>query len=600
MRVAVINPDYCKPKDCGITKPCLRYCPLVRTHTEAIVFEKDMKYPRIVESLCTGCGICIKKCPFNAISIVNLPEELKTDAVHRYGPGSGFVLFRLPVIKQDKVVGLIGANGSGKSTAIKILAGEIKPNLGNVKVEPSWDEIIDFFKGSELQGHFKKLSNKELKIVFKPQYITKLPQVARGIVKDLLLKVDERGIFDEIIDELNLKSILDRNINQLSGGELQRVAISAAILRDADLYMFDEPSSFLDINERISMAKSIQSLAKTGKTILIVEHDLVVCDYLSDYISIIYGVPAVYGIVSHLHGVSNGINQYLDGFIRDENVRIRDEPILFKMNPTALEGRSSDDIILSFGRIEKQLGNFKFQADGGTIHKGELIGIVGRNGLGKSTMIKILSGELNPDNELLINKKIKIAVKPQYIDPDYKGTVREFIKESAKKKFDTSFYKSDYLRAFDIEKILDRELNELSGGELQKVYIVKTLSEEVDLYLLDEPSAYLDSQARLTITKQIKRLIQNNKKCAMIVEHDILCVDFLSDLLIVFSGTPGMNGHASPPTDLKNGMNRFLKEVDITFRRDQNTGRPRVNKKDSEMDKKQKAMNEYYYISVHK
>ena len=86
----------------------------------------------------------------------------------------------------------------------------------------------------------------------------------------------------------------------------------------------------------------------------------------------------------------------------------------------------------------------------------------------------------------------------------------------------------------------------------------------------------------------------------MIVEHDILCVDFLSDLLIVFSGTPGMNGHASPPIDLKNGMNRFLKEVDITFRRDQNTGRPRVNKKDSEMDKKQKAMNEYYYISVHK
>ncbi|MHA1269632.1 MAG: ribosome biogenesis/translation initiation ATPase RLI [Candidatus Helarchaeota archaeon] len=597
MRVAVINPDFCKPKDCGLHKPCLKYCPLVRTRTEAIIFEKEMKHPRIVESLCTGCGICVKKCPYNAISIVNLPEELKTDTVHRYGPGSGFILFRLPVVKQNKVVGLIGANGAGKSTALKILSGEIKPNLGDVKEVPEWDEILDFFKGSELQGHFKRIANNEVRVMIKPQYITKIPQVTKGIVKDLLLKVDERDKTDELKEDLALNSIWDRKISQLSGGELQRVAIAAVLTRDADLYLFDEPSSFLDINERLAMAKAIHTLAMTGKTILIVEHDLAICDYLSDYISIIYGKPSVYGIVSHLHGVGNGINAYLDGYIRDENVRIRDEPIVFKMNPVALESRSSDDIILSFGEIKIRLGDFKFHADGGTVHKGEIVGIVGRNGLGKSTLMKILGGLIEPDNELLINKKISIALKPQYIETDYNGTVRSFIKESARKKFDTSIYKSEYIKGFGLEHLLDRELYELSGGELQKVYIIKTLSEDADLYLFDEPSAYLDSQARLTITKSIKRIIQNTKKCAMIVEHDILCVDFLSDTIMVFNGIPGKEGHASPPQDLRSGMNQFLKEVGITFRRDIKSGRPRVNKRNSEMDKKQKAMNEYYYIS---
>jgi len=127
VRIAVIDRDLCKPKECSLE--CIRFCPLVRTGTKAIEFDEASGRPVIREQLCLGCGICIKKCPFKAISIVNLPEELERYCVHRYGP-NGFKLFRLPTPKEGKVLGIIGLNGVGKTTSLMILSGKLQPNLG--------------------------------------------------------------------------------------------------------------------------------------------------------------------------------------------------------------------------------------------------------------------------------------------------------------------------------------------------------------------------------------------------------------------------------------------------------------------------------------
>ena len=146
--------------------------------------------------------------------------------------------------------------------------------------------------------------------------------------------------------------------------------------------------------------------------------------------------------------------------------------------------------------------------------------------------------------------------------------------------------------------LLDRNLMELSGGELQKVAIAACLSRKADLFLLDEPSAYLDVEERLNMARTIRRVIEAQNVPAFVVEHDVVTQDFIADRLMVFSGEPGVNGAANPPTSLRKGMNVFLKEMDVTFRRDSVTRRPRVNKEDSKMDTFQKQIGEYYYTRL--
>ncbi|KON29814.1 ATPase [miscellaneous Crenarchaeota group-1 archaeon SG8-32-1] len=593
VRIAVLNEERCESKRCG--RPCYRFCPPVRNKIEAVIFEGET--PKIVESLCVGCGICVRKCPFKAISIVNLADELETDCSHRFGPNT-FKLFRLPTPSPGLVLGLLGQNGIGKTTALHVLSGEVKPNLGQYEEPPNWTELIQHFRGSTLQDYFQRLSQGNLKVVHKPQYVDRISRVVSGKVGELLKKVDERNKLTQLTDQLQLKTIWNRNLKILSGGELQRVAVAASICREADVYLFDEPSSYLDVKQRLQVAKAIRALKDDEKTVIVAEHDLAILDYLSDQICLFYGDPGVYGIVSHVHGVRVGINIYLEGYIPDENVRFRNEPIIFDVKPP-LAALTAGQSLLKWTEIKKSFEDFEFQALPGEVKRGEVVGIFGPNGIGKTTFVKMLAGLEEIDSgETSTEDELKISYKPQYISPQYNGTVEELLKETAPKEFGTSLYRSQILQPLKIPDLMERDINELSGGELQRVAITACLSREAELYLLDEPSAYLDVEDRLSAARTIRRVIENRKVTAFVVEHDVVAQDFIADRLMVFSGDPGVHGFANPPTDLRGGMNSFLKDMNVTFRRDPQTKRPRVNKEGSRLDREQKDIGEYYYMRM--
>jgi ATP-binding cassette subfamily E protein 1 len=563
----------------------------VRSHIEAIRIENDK--PVIVEPLCTGCGICVKKCPFKAIFIVNLPDELEKECSHRFGENT-FKLYRLPTPSSGTVVGLLGQNGIGKTTTLKILSGEVKLNLGNYKDPPDWNEIVTHFRGSTLQDYFQKMAEGKLKVSHKPQYVDKIPRVVSGNVGEVLEKVNEKGKLDKIAEQLELRELWNRSLEVLSGGELQRVAVAAAICREADVYLFDEPSSYLDVKQRLEVAKAIRSLKGDGKTIIVAEHDLAIIDYLSDQICIFFGEPGVYGIVSNVHGVRTGLNIYLQGYIPDENVRFRKEAIIFHEKPPTLSF-GAGETLMKWTKMEKTYEEFKLVAHGGEIKRGEIIGILGPNGIGKTTFVKILAGiEVADDGKKF--GELQVSYKPQYISAEYEGTVQELLISVAKENFSSSWYKTEILQPLKIHLLLDRNVTELSGGELQKVAIATCLSRKAELYLLDEPSAYLDVEERLNMARAIRRVVETHNVTAFVVEHDVVAQDFIADRLMVFTGEPGFKGIANPLSSLRDGMNMFLKDMEVTFRREPITKRPRVNKEGSKLDKFQKQIGEYYYV----
>lgn len=590
-RVAGLDENLCHSDKCGLE--CIKDCPVNINGEECIVLGED-KLAVISEQLCIGCGICVKVCPFEAITILNLSEELKEEKIHQYGVNT-FRLYRLPTPRKGQVVGLVGRNGTGKSTALQILSGQLVPNLGDYEHPAAWDLILGYLSGKELKEHFEKIADGEMRVSLKPQAVYRLPEVWKKDVGSLLAKMDEIGQREEVVKTLGLEEALAKNLNELSGGELQRVAVAVASLKDADIYLFDEPSSYNDVYQRLAVSKLIRSIAEKGKHVLLVEHDITFLDYASDYVQIVYGEPGVYGIVSALYPSRSGINVLLDGFLPLENTRFREKSVTFDVT-TTVEAQQSQEVIARYGALKKSFPTFDLEVSPGEITTGTVFGAIGANALGKTTFLRMLAGEEKPDSGE-VSLGVKIALKPQYLKADYKGTVLEFINEMVGKGFDDPNLQTYLAGPLKIEKLFPRNVGELSGGELQKLAIVSTFATPADLYALDEPSAFVDVEDRFVIAKAIGRLVKARGKSAVVIDHDIQLLDLISDRMLVFTGEPGRRGVATAPLGKEEGMNAFLSEIGLTYRRDVKSGRPRVNKPDSKRDREQKERGQYYYAA---
>ncbi|KAM4603577.1 ATP-binding cassette sub-family E member 1-like [Polymixia lowei] len=591
-RIAIVNHDKCKPSKSRLE--CKKSCPVVQMGKLCIEVTPQSKIAWISESLCIGAGICVKKCPFGAITLINLPSNLEKDTTHRYC-ANAFKLHRLPIPRPGQVLGLVGTNGIGKSTALKILSGKLKPNMGKYDDPPDWREILTYFRGSELQNYFTKILENNLKAIVKPQYVDQIPKAVKGSVGAILSRKDDTKTESVVCEQLDLTHLRDRNVEDLSGGELQRFACAVVCIQRADVFMFDEPSSYLDVKQRLKAATTIRSLITPDRYIIVVEHDLSVLDYLSDFICCLYGVPGAYGVVTMPFSVREGINIFLGGYVPTENMRFRETSLVFKVAETASEEEVKKMCRYQYPNMKKAMGDFSLEILEGEFTDSEIMVMLGENGTGKTTFIRMLAGHLKPDEEADV-PILNVSYKPQKISPKFKGSVRSLLHDKIRDAYTHPQFVTDVMKPMQIDSIIDQDVQNLSGGELQRVALALCLGKPADVYLIDEPSAYLDSEQRLMAARVIKRFILHAKKTAFVVEHDFIVATYLADRVIVFDGIPSRSTIANTPQTLLAGMNKFLSQLEITFRRDPNNFRPRINKLNSIKDVEQKKSGNYFFL----
>ncbi len=582
-RIAVVDRDVCIKEKCGYQ--CAKVCPPNRMGEECIVVEKDTAFPIISEELCIGCGLCVKVCPVQCISIINMAGELD-QPIYQYGINT-FRLYGLPLPKDRGAVSIVGKNGIGKTTAIKLLTKQIRPNFAKFdgsEEQTMTDEEISFKLPIDTRRFFSKTLAPSVSI--KPQQIDRIRNSFKGTVKELIAEVGakEKVKVAAAIQKFQMEKILERKITQLSGGELQKVAIAAAYIKEAEIYYFDEVTNYLDIEERLRIGVLLKELSET-KSVMLAEHDLTVLDYVSDYVYLVYGDENVYGIVSGIKNVRNGINEYINGYLKDENTRFRNHEIAFSKKG---EEAAKTTVLTKYGALNKRFEGFSFSSDEGAIKKGEILGLVGKNALGKSIFVKILAGvEKASKGDSL---KLKVSYKPQYI------TAEPVVVSDLFRSLNLSgSVFEECKRRLTLNTLMEKKLTEISGGELQRVALTICLSQEADIYLFDEPTAFLDIEQRFEFASLLRKVISENEKCAFVVDHDIVFVDAIANRLIVFDGSSSVKGHASAPMEKREGMNNFLKMANITMRRDRETFRPRINKPGSALDTEQRDAGEYFY-----
>lgn len=583
--IAVVDDERCNPDKCE--HECIRFDPLNRSPTgpEGFHIDEEEGKARISEAVVMeGHRISANKCPFDAIQIVNLQKETG-EKLHQYGENQ-FRLYGLPAPKKGEVVGLLGRNGTGKSTALRILAGKTKPNLGRYGEEVDWDEIVTVHRGTELQTYFEDLSESGVKASFKVQRVDDVRKSYNGNVQELLEELDERGNLDRLVESLDMQAILGKDIDELSGGELQRVAVAGCLARDTDIYLIDEPSSFLDVKQRLNVARTIRDETSDRRAV-VVEHDLATLDLIADLIHVVHGEPGAYGMISNAMTSRVGINQYLEGYLKSHNLRIRDESITFERG----SGESTaGTVAMEYPELVKEFPGFSLRVESGGLHEGEVLGVIGENALGKTTFARMLAGDLEPTNTEF-SASAKIAYKPQHVSAP-EGVVRYVLSQHI--EVSSAEFKSRVEKPLELDELYDRDAEELSGGELQRVGIGLCIGRDADVYLLDEPSAYLDVETRVNLARNLRRFARDTEAPVLVVDHDLVFLDYISDRVMVFEGDPGREGVGREPAGVVDGFNRFLRTTDTTFRKDPDTGRPRANKPGSQKDRSQRETNEFY------
>ncbi len=316
---------------------------------------------------------------------------------------------------------------------------------------------------------------------------------------------------------------------------------------------------------------------------------------MSDFICCLYGKPGSYGVVTLPFTVKEGINIYLSGYIPSENLRFREEPLIFNVKINHFENKLHSDTLFKYPKMKKTFDSFQLLINEGEISKSEIIILMGENGTGKTLFVKLIGNLIKSDEKNENFSIIKISYKPQKISPVFEGSVQDLFFDKLGNVYLGKNFQEKIIQPLKIDFLFEKKVQELSGGELQRISIALCLGKNSDVYLIDEPSAYLDIEQRVHVSKIIKNFIIEERKASFIVEHDFMMSVFLADKIIVFEGEISVFCKASAPKSISEGLNLFLKNLEITFRKDSINFRPRINKLNSVKDREQKSKGDYFF-----
>ena len=400
-------------------------------------------------------------------------------------------------INKGECILLIGVSGSGKSTLIHLMNGLI-PTLYEGQLE---GEIL--FKNKDLKDIESYDISKNI------GYVSQDPRghfFTTNTTSELVFSMENYGIplnemkkkYSELVNLLELEKLVDKNIIYISSGERQKIAIGCSLSLEPEIIILDEPSSNLDFHMTKKLKQLIEKLKTKGYTIIIAEHRMYYIQDLIDRVFVINNGKVIEKTISDLKSNNEVPLRSLDIFnLELENISCKNKELLMEINN------------ITYKNILSNITT--------TVYKGDVIGLIGKNGVGKTTLLRLLSNIMKPNKGKIVGKVVPFLVMQ---DMDYQFFTESVESEMKFGSADNDLEKiNSLLMKLGLIEFKDKIPFELSGGQKQRLLIAISALANVNLLMFDEPTSGLDYVNMTKVSGILKDLSKNS--ALIVATHDI-------------------------------------------------------------------------------
>ena len=400
-------------------------------------------------------------------------------------------------INKGECILLTGVSGSGKSTLIHLMNGLI-PTLYEGQLE---GEIL--FNNKDLKDIESYDISKNI------GYVSQDPRghfFTTNTTSELVFSMENYGIplnemkkkYSELVNLLELEKLVDKNIIYISSGERQKIAIGCSLSLEPEIIILDEPSSNLDFHMTKKLKQLIEKLKTKGYTIIIAEHRMYYIQDLIDRVFVINNGKVKEKTISDLKSNNEVPLRSLDIFnLELENISCKNKELLMEINN------------ITYKNILTNITT--------TVYKGDVIGLIGKNGVGKTTLLRLLSNIMKPNKGKIVGKVVPFLVMQ---DMDYQFFTESVESEMKFGSADNDLEKiNSLLMKLGLTEFKDKIPFELSGGQKQRLLIAISALANVNLLMFDEPTSGLDYVNMTKVSGILKDLSKNS--ALIVATHDI-------------------------------------------------------------------------------